>query len=118
MKKLLIGLAVVAFVVSLIPSVFANCVCVCEYTPGYWKHNVRVYVEGRGSYAADYSGVKESDDSMECYEAWLRANVGDFSLEWANDEFWMRGPGRQPVRQMIADLLNEAKANAECVFGD
>jgi hypothetical protein len=30
----------------------------------------------------------------------------------------MRGPGRQPVRQMIADLLNEAKANAECVFGD
>jgi len=108
LKRIALGLTVVALMITIVPSVFA---CY-EYTPGYWKHNVRVYVEGIGSYSADINEIKESDCSMECYETWIRAHIcGDFTLEWANTEFWMRGPGRQPIRQMIADWFNLAKDN-------
>jgi len=84
--------------------------CTIQYTPGYWKHNVRVYVEGRGSYAADIDGVKESDASMEAYEAWIHANIySGFTLECANVVFWLRGRGVQPMRQVLADWFNFAK---------
>lgn len=106
LKGIALGLAVVALVISVVPSVFA---CY-EYTPGYWKHNVRVYVEGRGSYSADIDGVKESDASMECYEAWIQANVNpSFTLEMANEVFWSQGHGVQPMRQFLADCFNLAK---------
>ena len=83
----------------------------CEYTPGYWKRCVTKYVTMRGSYPADMDEVKESDGSMEAYEDWIQATIeSTFTLEWAYDEFWMRGPGRQPIRQMIADWFNLAKA--------
>jgi len=106
MTTIAIGLALVALMISIVPSVFA---CY-EYTPGYWKHNVRVYVEGRGSYAADIDGVKESDASMEAYEAWIHANIySGFTLECANVVFWLRGRGVQPMRQVLADWFNFAK---------
>lgn len=102
-----IGLALVALMISIVPSVFA---CDHYYTPGYWKHNVRVYVEGRGSYAADIDGVKESDALMECYEAWIQVNRDPgFTLENANADFWLRGPGVQARRQQLADWFNFAK---------
>lgn len=101
-----IGLTLVTLMISIVPSVFA---CY-PYTPGYWKHNVRVYVEGRGSYAADIDGVKESDALMECYEAWIQANRDpSFTLENANADFWLRGPGVQARRQELADWFNLAK---------
>ncbi len=106
MKRIALGLAIVALMISIVPSVFAH----VPYTPGYWKHNVRVYVEGQGAYAADQLDVKESDASMEGYEAWIQANIEpDFTLEWANEEFWTNGPHRQPIRQIIADWFNYAK---------
>jgi len=108
LKGIALGLAIVALMITIVPSVFA---CY-EYTPGYWKHNVTVYVEERrdNSYAADVADVKESDASMEAYEDWIRTNINSgFTLEWAYEQFWMRGPGRQPIRQMIADWFNLAK---------
>ena len=97
----------------MIPSVFASCVCECEYTPGYWKHNVTVYVEDRNpmSYAADAYGNKETDASMEAYEAWIIANEdSSFTLEDAYADFWARGPHVQIRRQELADWFNAAKA--------
>jgi len=111
MKKKLttiaIGLALVALMISMVPSVFT---CDHYYTPGYWKHNVRVYVEGRGSYAADIDEVKESDALMEQYENWIRNNIdGTFTLEGANVDFWLRGHNVQLRRQQLADWFNLAK---------
>ena len=107
LKRIALGLTVVALMISIVPSVFA-----CIYTPGYWKHNVRVYVEGQGSYSADIDGVKESDASMERYEAYIRANIDSgFTLEWANTQFWARGHSVQTRRQILADWFNEAKAD-------
>ncbi len=104
LKRIALSVAVVALMISMVPSIFA-----CPYSPGYWKHNVRVYVEGKGSYAADDSGVKESDASMEGYETWIRANIEpDFTLEWANEIFWRRGHSAQVMRQLCADWFNYA----------
>jgi len=115
LKMIALGLVVTALMVSMVPLVFASCgcECECEYTPGYWKHNVTVYVEDRDptSYAADADGIKESDASMEAYEAWIIANKdSSFTLEGAYDDFWARGHGVQPIRQEIADWFNLAKA--------
>jgi len=109
LKGIALGLAMVALMISIVSApAYA-----CAYTPGYWKHNVTVYYEERrdNSYAADDYGVKESDASMEAYEAWIIGNIdGGFSLEWAYEQFWLRGPNRQAIRQMIADWFNSAKA--------
>lgn len=107
MTTIAIGLALVTMMISIVPSVFA---CDHYYTPGYWKHNVRVYVEGQGSYSADIDKVKESDALMECYEAWIQANRDpSFTLEGANADFWLQGPGVQARRQELADWFNYAK---------
>ncbi|UCE95746.1 MAG: hypothetical protein JSV51_08570 [Candidatus Bathyarchaeota archaeon] len=108
-KRIALGLAIVALVMFIAPSVFAH--HVIYYSPGYWKHNVTVYVEGQGDYNSDYRGIKESDDSMECYEAWIRANIEpDFTLEWAYEAFWMKGSGAQQVKKGLANWFNMAKA--------
>jgi len=74
---------------------------------------VTVYVENRDpeSYAADADGIKESDTSMEAYEAWIIAHKdGTFTLEKAYADFWARGEGVQTRRQELADWFNLAKA--------
>jgi len=112
LKRLALGLVVAALIISVVPSVFASCECTCEYTPGYWKHNVTVCVEDRDptSYAADFNGIKESDASMEAYEAWIIANKdSSFTLEDAYGDFWARGAGVQTMRQELADWFNLAK---------
>ena len=112
MTTIAISLALVALMISIVPSVFA---CDHYYTPGYWKHNVRVYVEAQGSYSADIDGVKESAALMECYEAWIQANRDpSFTLEDANIDFWLRGHSVQTRRQQLADWFNFAKYYATC----
>ena len=109
-KRIILVVALAALIVSMVPSVFA-CRCIDRYTPGYWKHNVRVYVKEKGSYAADYDRVKESDASMGQYEAWIIAHIdSSFTLEDANDDFWARGSGVQARRQQLANWFNWAKA--------
>ncbi len=112
-RKIALVMAVVALAILVVPSAFASSAPppMCEYTPGYWKRAVTEYQTFQGDYPADNSGVKESDYSMECYEGWIGDNcMKYFDINWAYEEFWMRGPDRQPVRQMIADWFNMAKA--------
>lgn len=113
-KTIAVGSTLVALLVLMVPLAFANGNGngMCEYTPGYWKHNVTVYVEDRheNSYAADVAGIKESDASMEAYEAWIIANIdAAFTLADAYGDFWERGPGVQERRQELADWFNMAK---------
>ena len=91
-----------------------RCRCYHKYTPGYWKHNVTVYVEERNdkSYAADIDNVKESDSSMEAYEAWIIANRDPtFTLEKAYNIFWTKAPSWQEARQQLANWFNAAKGS-------
>ena len=95
---------------------FACCRCRCyhKYTPGYWKHNVTVYVEDRNekSYAADIHNVKESDASMLAYIGWIQSNIpgkDSFTLEDAYNIFWTKTAGWQEARQQLADWFNAAK---------
>jgi hypothetical protein len=56
-------------------------------SPGYWKHNVKVYCGGPGHYSGD---PHETDGSMESYELWIQTHIGgqgSFTLEWANTQF-------------------------------
>jgi hypothetical protein len=53
-------------------------------SPGYWKHNVKVYNGGPGHYSGD---PHESDATMEQYEAEIQIDHPDFTLEWANEMF-------------------------------
>jgi len=57
---------------------------------------------------------------MESYAQWILDNITpewpagvdtpDKFLDWANDLFWLRGPGVQAMRQTLADWFNDAKA--------
>jgi len=56
-------------------------------SPGYWKHNVKVYCGGPGHYSGD---PHESDGSMKGYELWIQTHIagqGSFTLGWANTQF-------------------------------
>jgi len=78
---------------------------------GYWKHNVRVYVEGQGSYSGD---PHETNATMEEYEATIQAHAGtdgipvDFSLEWTNERFWSKDPIDKAMWLTIANWFNKA----------
>jgi len=53
-------------------------------SPGYWKHNVKVYCGGPGSYSGD---PHETAASMEYYESIIANSHPGFTLEWANERF-------------------------------
>jgi hypothetical protein len=69
-----------ALVALLVPFVFA---CEPGYSPGFWKHNVRVYVEGQGSYSEGMSAAL-----LESYESIIAGAHPGFTLEGANTIFW------------------------------
>jgi len=64
-------------------------------SPGYWKHNVKVYNGGPGSYSG--TPTHESDDTMEGYATTILAgghssipagvNTPELFLQWANVRF-------------------------------
>jgi len=85
LKKSALGLAAVVLTTLMVSVAFA-----CEppppppgHSPGYWKHNVRVYVRGIGSYSEG-----ETAASMESYEAAIASAHQGFTLEWADMIFW------------------------------
>lgn len=61
--KFALGLTALALIIMMVSSVSA---CLPALSPGYWKHNVKVYCGGPGHYSGD---PKESDASMEGYAA-------------------------------------------------
>jgi hypothetical protein len=57
----------------------------CGRSPGYWKHNVKVYCGGPGHYSGD---PHETDASMEEYAMYIAVHFqAGFTLAWANERF-------------------------------
>jgi len=81
-RKSALGLAAVTLTALMVSIAFA-CELPPGHSPGYWKHNVRVYVEGVGSYSGS-----ETAATMESYEAAIASAHPGFTLEWANMIFW------------------------------
>jgi hypothetical protein len=74
------------------------------YTPGFWKHNIRVALElTRGSYSA-------FDDGTKVTEVDLLTWAGDIgvSLEEALEDLTARGPGSEATRTDMANAFNAA----------
>lgn len=89
-KKIVIGIAAVALLALMISNVYA---CYPALSPGYWKHNVKVYNGGPGSFSGD---PHETRATMEFYAgkivvrldlpAGVPTTVPEF-LVWANERF-------------------------------
>jgi hypothetical protein len=110
-RKILVGVLGIALLAMLVSSVSAGCYhrCYCKpgKSPGYWKHNVRVYVEDQGS----YSGTpKETDWKMEYYESRIQSRYPWFTLEWANERF--QNNQYKDVWLWLANLFNWAAGRA------
>lgn len=72
-------------------------------SPGYWKHNVKVYNGGPGHYSGD---PHETDETMEQYEAEIQMDHPSFTLEWANEMF--QDNANKGMWLTIANWFNEA----------
>jgi len=74
-KKIIVGIAAVALLTLMIANVYAQlpsvptqpCSCGCTgLTPGFWKHNIQVYLDGDSiGYSALPDGTKLDDAMME-----------------------------------------------------
>jgi len=85
LNKIFFGLTVLTLMTLVLFSTASACT-LPGLSPGYWKHNVKVYCGGPGHYSGD---PKETDASMEKYEALIQARypTAGFTLEMANDIF-------------------------------
>jgi len=63
LNRIALGLTAITLMVLVVSTASA---CLPGLSPGYWKHNVKVYCGGPGHYSGD---PKESDTSMERYAA-------------------------------------------------
>jgi hypothetical protein len=106
-KKIVLGVVAFALIALMVSSASA---CYCRKpgkSPGYWKHNVSVYVNGVGS----YSGTPhETDAKMEYYEARIQTRFAWFTLEWANSIF--QDNQYQDQWLWLANLFNWAAGRA------
>lgn len=77
-------------------------------SPGYWKHNVKVYCGGPGHYSGD---PHETSATMESYEASIAINHPGFTLEWANEQF--QDNTYKDMWLTIANWFNTASGRAQ-----
>jgi hypothetical protein len=82
LNRFALGLTAIALMVLLVSTTSA---CYLPgLSPGYWKHNVKVYCGGPGSYSGD---PHETLASMEYYESIIASSHPGFTLEKANEIF-------------------------------
>jgi hypothetical protein len=96
-KKIILSLATLVAMAIIVSSAYASCGCGClpGLSPGYWKHNVKAYNGGPGSYSAPFPGYPhETGTSMELYAAqiiawtpWMAGWTPQQFLIWANGIF-------------------------------
>jgi hypothetical protein len=124
MKKTLISIVPVAFVALMITNVYAISVpapVFCEprcpgFTPGFWKHNIRVYLgETNGKYSAfeggPLDGVKLTDDMMDDLLDIINAKItslGYPALTFEDALNYLKGPGWSADRTNTANCFNWA----------
>ena len=74
------------------------------YTPGFWKHNIGVYLgENPGKYSAFRDGTKLTADRLENIAAAVPVSLPD-----AYAALTAKGPGMNTVRDNMANDLNYA----------
>jgi len=84
-KKIILSVAALALIAVVVSNVYVARACPPGLSPGYWKHNVKVYCGGPGSYSGD---PHETADTMEEYETYIQTHFyGPFTLEKANIAF-------------------------------
>jgi hypothetical protein len=79
MKKLIVSIAAIALLALMAGSVYAadECTCPPGLSPGFWKHNVGVYLgEANGSYSDPTDSMWVSQDTMGAWLAHLDNDVG------------------------------------------
>jgi hypothetical protein len=81
LNRIALCLATVTLIVLMVSTASA---CYPALSPGYWKHNVKVYCGGPGSYSGE---PHETAASMEYYESIIASSHPGFTLEWANERF-------------------------------
>ncbi|MDH5495430.1 MAG: hypothetical protein OEY24_07005 [Candidatus Bathyarchaeota archaeon] len=102
MRKVALGVTVFALMVLIVSPVFA-----CEppppepgYSPGFWKHEVRAYVEGKGR-------LHHTMAEMESFESYIITYIDSgFTLSWANMAFWDKS--MKSMWLTVANWFNEA----------
>jgi hypothetical protein len=129
MKKALISIAALAFVALMITSVYAQslppaipapefCVCIPGFTPGFWKHDIAVYLEldkgGKGSYNAfEYdnawgsilAGTKVTASMLDDWLSDINYWTG-LSLTFAEAYAILQLPGWDARRTNLANWFN------------
>lgn len=109
-------IGILALVATLVASMTVASALACELpglSPGYWKHNVKVYCGGPGSYSGD---PHETKATMEGYETYIQNNIyGPFTLELANEIFQgkandviLLGYKNKDLWLTLANAFNEA----------
>jgi len=103
------------FATLLIPAVSANCEpppnehngCEREpgFTPGFWKHNIRVALGYPGRYSVFDRGPLEG---TRVTEAMLLGWCPVATLQLALDDLTARGPGSREIRTAMANAFNDA----------
>ncbi len=102
-KGVFVSVFAVTLIALMISAGSAGCYCECGRSPGYWKHNVKVYNGGPGHYSGD---PHETDATMEQYEAAIQMDHPSFTLEWANEMF--QDNANKDMWLTIANWFNEA----------
>ena len=91
----------------------------CGLSPGFWKHNVKVYNGGPGSYSVQSPGIpRETDASMLGYAETILVNhAGEMPsgvdtprevLQWANGMFQSKVKADKAMWLTIANWFNQA----------
>jgi hypothetical protein len=82
LSRIALGLTALTLMVLVVST--ASACYLPGLSPGYWKHNVKVYCGGPGSYSGD---PHETAASMEYYASIIASSHPGFTLEWANERF-------------------------------
>ena len=108
MKKYVVAFIAVAMLASMIGGVFAQCCCAPGFTPGFWKHNIGVYIGvAEGAQSAFEGGPYDGQKA----DAFLDT-VGWDTAGWQAvlDVLSARGGGE--IAQARADAANALNAMA------
>ena len=119
MKKIaLLSLVPVALILA---SSMASTAAACEngtgFTPGFWKHNIRVAL----GYPGHYSSFDDSGDHLTFIEVlgYVEATglwgTGTSALEAALAELTAKGPGSEMIRRDAANALNHVAGYGDYV---
>lgn len=123
-KKLLVSIAAVAFVALMISNAFAT-TCPPGFTPGFWKHDIGVYLyrhtNGEVGSPGDYNafgyrvpsgyrdGWKLTDALMEEFLGYIHVGMPSLTMQEAYDALSAHGfPGADQVRNDMANIWNSA----------